>query len=760
MDEENINVPVNIVADIATDIDTDIDTEIVEQATNLRQQINHHNYRYYVLDEPDVPDAEYDRLFRELQSLEEAHPALVSPDSPTQRVGATPLSGFSEVKHVVPMLSLGNAFDDDEVVAFGRRVSERLEKENDADVNADTDTDTDTDTGIDSVEVMYSAEPKLDGLAISLLYEDGVLVRAATRGDGMTGEDVTQNVRTIKSIPLQLLGDDYPHLLEVRGEIYMPKAGFEALNERQRLAEEKTFANPRNAAAGSLRQLDSRITATRPLAMFCYGVGQVVGEKQGGELPDSHGAILQRLKDWGLRICPESKTVQGVAACLSFYQGIAQQRSELPYDIDGVVYKVDKLAQQQILGFVSRAPRWAIAHKFPAEEAITTLLGIDVQVGRTGALTPVARLRPVEVGGVTVTNATLHNQDEIERMDIRVNDTVVVYRAGDVIPKVASVVLSQRPDNTQRFYMPAQCPECGSDVVRAEGEAILRCTGGLFCPAQRKEAIKHFASRRAMDIEGLGDKLVEQLVDAELVQNPADLFQLKLETLSGLDRMAEKSAQNLLAALQKSKSTTLGRFLFALGIREVGETTAQNLATHYCELDAIREADEESLLAVPDVGPIVAANVVAFFKQDHNQDVVDQLIAGGNGNSIGGHDGGEKGAGDSGAGDSGVGDSGVGDSGAGGPEDTRGVYWPKIEAVDLGTLPLAGKTVVLTGTFTNMGRSEAKEQLQKLGAKVSGSVSKKTDMVIAGEAAGSKREKAEKLGITILDESELITLLQ
>jgi len=680
---------------LLTDSKMNIPAEIYRQAETLHEQINHHNYRYYVLDNPEVPDAEYDRLFRELQALEEKYPALVSSDSPTQRVGAQPLSAFDEVPHVVPMLSLGNAFNDDDVLAFARRVNEKLGSE----------------------DTVFTAEPKLDGLAISLLYEGGVLVRAATRGDGMTGENVTQNVRTIKSIPLHLLGDDYPQLLEVRGEVYMPKNGFEALNERQRAADEKPFANPRNAAAGSLRQLDSRITATRPLAMFCYGVGQVEGVKNGKELPGSHGAILQRLNDWGLRVCPEIRTVEGIDACLDFYRHIIEQRDSLPYEIDGVVYKVDDLAQQQVLGFVSRAPRWAIAHKFPAQEAITRLLAIDVQVGRTGALTPVARLEPVEVGGVTVTNATLHNQDEIDRMDLRIGDTVVIYRAGDVIPKVASVVLSRRPQNTQRFEMPDCCPECHSDVEREEGEAILRCSGGLFCPAQRKEAIKHFASRRAMDIEGLGDKLVEQLVDAGLVQTPADLFQLKLETVAGLERMAEKSAKNLLAALEKSKSTTLARFLFALGIREAGETTAQNLANHYRELDAVAQADEEDLQTVPDVGPIVAAHVVTFFKQAHNREVIEQLLA-------------------------------------------QGMHWPAIDAVETESLPLAGKTVVLTGTLSNLGRSEAKEKLQALGAKVAGSVSKKTDLVIAGEAAGSKREKAEALGINILDETELLALLE
>ncbi|HHI92090.1 MAG TPA: NAD-dependent DNA ligase LigA [Gammaproteobacteria bacterium] len=672
-----------------------VPAEIRAQAETLREQINHHNYRYYVLDDPEVPDAEYDRLFRELQALEEKYPALVSSDSPTQRVGAQPLAAFDEVQHVVPMLSLGNAFNEDDVLAFARRINEKLGRE----------------------DIVFTAEPKLDGLAISLLYEDGVLVRAATRGDGMTGENVTQNVRTIKSIPLHLLGDDYPQLLEVRGEVYMPKKGFEALNARQRAAGEKPFANPRNAAAGSLRQLDSRITATRPLAMFCYGVGQVEGIKNGKGLPGSHGAILQRLNDWGLRICPETRTVRGINACLDFYRHIAGQRDMLPYDIDGVVYKVDDLAQQEVLGFVSRAPRWAIAHKFPAQEAITRLLAIDVQVGRTGALTPVARLEPVEVGGVTVTNATLHNQDEIERMDLRIGDTVVIYRAGDVIPKVASVVVSRRPQNPRRFVMPDHCPECGADVEREAGEAVLRCSGGLFCPAQRKEAIKHFASRRAMDIEGLGDKLVEQLVDAGLVETPADLFQLKPEIVAGLERMAEKSAENLLAALEKSKSTTLARFLFALGIREVGETTAQNLAKHYRTLEAIMQADEEDLQTVPDVGPVVATHVVTFFKQPHNREVVAQLRE-------------------------------------------QGVHWPVIEVAETETLPLAGKTVVLTGTLSSLGRSEAKEKLQALGAKVAGSVSKKTDLVIAGEAAGSKREKAEALGIDILDESGLLALLE
>jgi len=669
----------------------DIPAETRAQAARLRDQINHHNYRYYVLDDPEVPDAEYDRLFRELQTLEENYPALVIPASPTQRVGAEPLAAFGEVQHAVPMLSLGNAFSNDEVCDFGRRVSERLE------------------TG----DVEFAAEPKLDGLAISLLYESGVLVRAATRGDGVTGENVTQNVRTIRSVPLHLVGDDYPRLLEVRGEVYMPKAGFEAMNQRQREAGEKVFANPRNAAAGSLRQLDSRITATRPLAMYCYGVGLV----EGGELPDRHSAILQRLKSWGLRVCPDVATVNGVAGCLDYYQKISERRSSLPYDIDGVVFKVDRLNQQRILGFVSRAPRWAIAQKFPAQEALTTLLAIDVQVGRTGALTPVARLAPVEVGGVTVTNATLHNQDEIDRMDLRVGDTVVVYRAGDVIPKVASVVVSRRPPNTHTFHMPEQCPQCDSDVQRSEGGVILRCSGGLYCPAQRKEAIKHFASRRAMDIEGLGDKLVEQLVDADMIHDPADLYSLNVDALAGLERMAEKSAENLLAALQTSKSTTLARFLFALGIRDVGETTAQTLAKHYGRLDALLHADIDSLQEVPDVGPVVAESVVTFFRQPHNLDIIQKL------------------------------------------RDV-GLHWPNVEVVSPEQQPLSGKIVVLTGSLTRLTRSEAKEQLQKLGAKVTGSVSKKTDLVIAGESAGSKREKAERLGIKIMSEDELLALLE
>ena len=665
--------------------------KIQNQAADLRDQLQYHNHRYYVLDDPEVPDAEYDRLFRELQKLESTHPSLITPDSPTQRVGALPLPSFEEVEHAIPMLSLGNAFSEEEVKNFGKRISDRLSVTN----------------------IQFVAEPKLDGLAISLLYEDGLLVRAATRGDSVTGEDVTQNVRTIHSVPLRLVGDNYPRLLEVRGEVYMPKAGFESLNKRQKQNDEKLFANPRNAAAGSLRQLDSKITATRPLAIFCYGVGQVADKK----MPGRHSEILECIKTWGLRVCPEIKVVRGMDECLAYFRHISEQRNSLPYEIDGVVYKVNKIDQQETLGFVSRAPRWAIAHKFPAQEELTTLLAIDVQVGRTGAVTPVARLKPVEVGGVTVTNATLHNQDEIERMDVRVGDTVVVYRAGDVIPKVASVVKSRRPKKTRKYKMPTHCPECGSELVRIEGEAVWRCSGGLYCPAQRKEAIKHFASRRAMDIEGLGDKLVDQLVDAGLINDVADLYTLKLEELAGLERMAEKSAKNLIAALEFSKSTTLAKFIYSLGIREVGEATGLNLANHFGRLESVESASTETLLEVADVGPVVASNIVTFFQQSHNLDVIKKLRK-------------------------------------------AKVNWPDVEVIDAGTLPMAGKIVVLTGTLTEMTRNDAKEKLQQLGAKVAGSVSKKTDLVVAGEAAGSKLDKAESLSIDVINEKDFIKLLK
>ncbi len=659
------------------------------EVERLRAEIDYHNHQYYVLDDPQIPDAEYDRLLRRLQELEAAHPELITPDSPTQRVGAGPLEAFAEVEHRVPMLSLDNAFDDRELEDFDRRARERLELE----------------------QVTYAAEPKLDGLAISLLYEQGRLERAATRGDGRRGEDVTLGVRTIRSVPLRLSGSGYPERLEVRGEIYMPRAGFEELNRRAREAGDKTFANPRNAAAGSLRQLDPRITASRPLAMFCYGFGEV----DGGELPGRHSEVMARFADWGLRVSPELRVVQGAAGCLAYYREIAARRDALDYDIDGVVYKVDRLDQQRHMGFVSRAPRWAVAHKFPPQEELTRILDIDVQVGRTGALTPVARLEPVQVAGVTVTNATLHNEDEIRRKDVRIGDTVIVRRAGDVIPQVVGVVAARRPPDAREFVMPAQCPECGSEVLRAEGEAASRCSGGLFCPAQRKQAIRHFASRRAMDIEGLGDKLVDQLVERDLVHSPADLYRLQAETLAGLERMGEKSAANLVQALEHSKQTSLGRFLFALGIREVGEATAQALARHFGGLEGLQAADEETLQAVPDVGPVVAAHVASFFRQPHNREVIEELIK-------------------------------------------AGIQWPAETPASAAAQPLAGRTFVLTGSLSRP-RGVVKEELEALGAKVTSSVSKKTDYLVAGADPGSKLAKAEKLEVAVLDEAALERLL-
>jgi len=677
---------------------------VKQRVEKLREQIRYHNYRYYVLDDPEIPDAEYDRMMRELQKLEAAHPELITPDSPTQRVGAQPLDGFGEVRHEVPMLSLDNAFSDEELAEFDRRVRERLE--------------------IEVVE--YAAEPKLDGLAISLLYEDGVLVRGATRGDGTTGEDVTQNVRTIHSVPLRLIGKGYPKRLEVRGEVIMPHEGFRKLNERVVAEGQKPFVNPRNAAAGSLRQLDPRITAQRPLEMYCYGVGLV----EGGKLPDRHSRILKRLRDWGLRVYKGIETVRGLKGCIRYYNKMEQARSKLPFDIDGVVFKVDRLDQQQALGFVARAPRWAIARKFPAQEELTRVLDIDVQVGRTGAITPVARLEPVFVGGVTVTNATLHNEDEIRRKDVHIGDWVIVRRAGDVIPEVVKVVKERRPKNAKPFVMPKKCPVCGSDIERVEGEAIARCTGGLYCEAQRKEAIKHFASRRAMDIEGLGDKLVEQLVDQDIIHDVADLYSLDVDTLAGLERMGKKSAENLVNALEASKRTTLERFLFALGIREVGEVTARALARTFgasdargmadkrrarADIERLAKATQEELEAIPDIGPVVAEHIVRFFKQRHNRDVIDKLLK-------------------------------------------AGITWPPQDVP--AAQPLKGKTYVLTGTLSGMTRNEAKEKLQALGAKVSGSVSAKTTAVIAGESPGSKLAKAEKLGVPVLSEDDLIELLK
>lgn len=661
----------------------------MRQAARLREQIDYHNHRYYVLDDPEISDAEFDALMRELQTLEAQYPALATPDSPTQRVGAAPVSAFGEVRHELPMLSLDNAFSEGEVRDFDRRVREGLKVEN----------------------VVYSAEPKTDGLAISLMYEGGVLISAATRGDGYTGEEVTQNVRTIRSVPLRIAAKNCPRRLEVRGEVYMPKRGFHELNRRQEERGEKLFANPRNAAAGSLRQLDPRITASRPLEMVCYGVGVV----EGGTVPDHHSAILDQLGRWGFRVSTERAVVSGAEGCLAFYADLALKRALLPYEIDGVVYKVDALEQQRKLGFVSRAPRWALAHKFPAEEAMTVVTAIDVQVGRTGAVTPTARLKPVFVGGATVSNATLHNEDEVHRKDVRVGDTVIIRRAGDVIPEVVAVVKERRPSGTHVYQLPKHCPVCGSDVVRVEGEAVARCTGELYCPAQRKEAILHFASRRAMNIDGLGDKLVDQLVEKNLIKNVADLYHLTHAELMALERMGPKSAENLLHAIERSKTTTLARFLYALGIREVGEATAQTLAAYFGDLESIAQADEPALQAVPDVGPVVAQRIAAFFREHHNVEVIDKLR-------------------------------------------NAGVHWPPMPR-RADNAPFAGKTFVLTGTLHTLTRDEAKERLQALGAKVAGSVSNKTDYVVVGEDPGSKRDKAAALGVTLLDEEAFTKLL-
>jgi len=661
----------------------------------LREQIRHHNYRYHVLDDPEIPDVEYDRLMRQLQALERKHPKLVTQDSPTQRVGDEPISAFGTVQHRIPMLSLDNAFSEDELNDFHRRVIGKL------------------DLADDQSDISYAAEPKLDGAAVSLLYEDGRLIRGATRGDGTTGEDITHNVRTIEGVPLRLIGSGYPKTLEVRGEIFMPKAGFEAYNRKARAAGEKTFVNPRNAAAGSLRQLDPKLTAARPLDVYVYAVGQI----ENGELPERHSQILDRLQTWGLKTCPERQVVTGVQGCLSYYAEIGARREALPYEIDGVVYKVDSIAQQRDLGFVSRAPRWAIAHKFPAQEELTVVQSVEFQVGRTGALTPVARLEPVFVGGVTVSNATLHNIDELHRKDVRVGDTVIIRRAGDVIPEVVSVIAGRRPKGTRRVRLPKTCPVCKSRVTREEGEAVARCTGGLYCAAQRAEALKHFVSRRAIDIEGFGAKLIEQLVAADRIQTPADLFGLTSDELSAMDRMGEKSATKLIAAIEASKATSLARFLFALGIREVGEATANELAAHFGQLDAIIAAAEDDLLQVSDVGPIVASRIRSFFDEAHNLEVIQRLRDG-------------------------------------------GLEWPEFEpqtaAVDG---PLKDKTFVLTGSLDGMTRDDAKERIQKLGGKVTGSVSNKTDFVVYGAKAGSKLAKAEKLQVATLSQAQFEDLL-
>jgi DNA ligase (NAD+) len=662
-----------------------------QRIEELRAEIDQHDYRYYVLDAPSVPDAEYDRLMRELQALETDYPEFHSPESPTQRVGGVPLEGFSEVRHETPMLSLANAFSEDEIQQFHDRVARGLE------------------TG----HVEYVAEPKLDGVAISLRYQDGRLQQAATRGDGATGEDVTSNVRTIAAIPLQLRNRagaaPWPDRLEVRGEIYMPLAGFESYNAKLRQEGGKELVNPRNAAAGSLRQLDPRLTAQRPLAFYAYSLVAAEG------MPESHFDALQLLRGWGLPVNPEIRRVRDAEGCIAYYHEMAEKRQNLPYDIDGVVFKVDALEQQQTLGFVSRAPRWAIAQKFPAQEEITRLLDIDVQVGRTGTITPVARLEPVFVGGVTVTNATLHNLDEIRRKDVRAGDWVVVRRAGDVIPEVARVVIERRAGDLPEFNMPDQCPVCGSAVERDEGEAAFRCTGGLFCGAQRIRSIQHFVSRKALDIEGLGEKLVVQLVESGLVHTVADIFKLTRDQLTALERMGEKSADNLLAQLERSKTPDLDRLLYALGIREVGEVTARALALHFKSLDRIMEASEEELLEVPDVGPIVASHVHSFFREPHNTDVIEAL-------------------------------------------QEAGLHWKALENA-AGEQPLAGQTWVLTGTL-GMPRARAKSLLESLGARVSGSVSAKTSVVLAGEAAGSKLRKAESLGVEVIDEEAFVSLLE
>ena len=680
----------------------------------LQKQLHEHAHSYYVLDDPKIPDSEYDKLFRELQTLEAAHPELLSTDSPTQRVGGKPLGQFASVRHQVPMLSIRTETDTEATGAqnFDTRVRKELGlTEGDAPVE-------------------YVAELKFDGLAMNLRYENGVLVQAATRGVGEVGEDVTQNMRTVNQIPLRLeaRGDGAiapPAVIEVRGEVYMRRADFEALNQRQRekIAEggkgakgEKTFVNPRNAAAGAVRQLDPAIAASRKLSFFAYGLGEITPSEQSGPVFKSHYELLMTLKTWGFPVAVQTQLARGASELVAFHRSIGQLRDSLPYDIDGVVYKVNSLALQRQLGFVTREPRWAVAHKYPAQEELTTVTGIEVQVGRTGKLTPVAKLAPVFVGGVTVTNATLHNEDEARRKDVRIGDTVIVRRAGDVIPEVVSVLVEKRVKDAQQFTMPRQCPVCGSEAIREEGEADYRCTGGLFCGAQRKEAILHFAHRRAVEVDGLGDKLVEQLVDANVIRTLPDLYKLGLTALASLDRMADKSAKNLLEALEKSKATTLPRFVFGLGIRHVGEATAKALARHFGQLDAIMDATEADLLAVSDVGPIVAKSIRTFFDQPHNREVVEQLRA-------------------------------------------CGVHWQEGEPAMIAPKPLAGKTFVITGTLPTLGRDDAKDMIEAAGGKVAGSVSKKTDFLVAGAEAGSKLVKAQDLGVAVIDETALLALL-
>ena len=670
--------------------------DVITQISILRDLIRHHEYCYYVLDAPEIPDVEYDKLIKQLQNLELAHPELITPDSPTQRVGGAPLSQFSSIKHQLPMLSLDNVFDESSFIAFNKRIKDRLELD-------------------ENQAVEYCCELKLDGLAVSLLYENGQLIQAATRGDGTTGEDITANVRTIKTIPLILQGENIPSRLEVRGEVFMTHKGFAKLNAEAEKRNEKIFANPRNAAAGSLRQLDPKITAKRPLTFFCYGVGI----NEGAELPNTHYARLMQFKAWGLPVSDKVKIRHGAQEALDYFKQIGDQRMSLDFDIDGVVIKVNSITEQEQLGFVARAPRWATAFKFPAQEEVTKLNKVDFQVGRTGAITPVARLEPVSVAGVIVSNATLHNSDEIIRLGIREGDYVTVRRAGDVIPQIVAVIKDRRPADTKEIIFPTHCPICGSIIVRDEGQAISRCAGGLICQAQRKEALKHFVSRRAMNVEGLGDKIIEQLVDKEYVKTPADLYKLTVPILCSLDKVGEKLANNLMSALNKSKNTSLNRFIFALGIPNVGEVTAENLVNQLGNLTAIENASLEQLQSVNDIGAVIAESIIDFFQEPHNRTVIDQLIS-----------------------------------------EEIGIHWPDVEIQLLTTdSPFSDKTVVLTGTLSILTRDEAKAKLKQLGAKVTGSVSKKTDFVIAGEAAGSKLTKAQELGIKVIDEQELINLL-
>jgi len=670
--------------------DMAIPEDIRQRLEELRREIEYHNYRYYVLDQPVISDTEYDAFMAELQRLEQQYPELITPDSPTQRIGAPPSEAFAPVRHEVAMLSLDNAFTDEEVYDFERRVKERL--------------------GMDEID--YATEPKLDGLAVSILYHHGYLVRAATRGDGYTGEDVTANIRTIRSIPLRLRGSGWPERFEARGEVFMPIEGFHRLNEWALRQGEKAFSNPRNAAAGSLRQLDPKITARRPLDFFCYGFG-VFPEEQ---MPPTHHELLDCFVEWGLPVAPERNVVRGADGCLTYYRDILARRDTLPYEADGVVYKVDRFDWQRRLGYTARAPRWAIAHKFPAHEATTVVEDIEVQVGRTGILTPVAKLRPVQVGGVTVSSASLHNFEEVKRKDVRIGDTVVVRRAGEVIPEVVKVVEEKRPTNARTLSPPERCPVCHSEVVADPGGTLIRCSGGLFCPAQLKASIKHFASRRAMDIDGLGEKLIDQLLEKDLIKDVADLYRLSLEQLAGLERMGPKSAQNLIDALEKSKHTTLARFLYALGIREVGEVTAQILAEHFRSLERLCRASEEELEQIPSIGPIVAKHIVAFFRQPHNLEVIERLCR-------------------------------------------AGIHWEQPEETSI-PRPLAGKTFVFTGALSSMSREEAKERVEAMGGRVTNSVSKTTDVVVVGENPGSKFDKAKKLGVKRLDEEQFIALLK